>query len=81
MRKKYVKPIIEMENFNFSQSIAACYMKLNLNRGEECETIPGDSGFSYDEVGGFLATNSQCYHEPEEYCYTNALDVYSTHIS
>lgn len=78
MKKSYVKPVLTYESFQLSQSIAACYVKLNQNNPESCQTDGGTSGFV--EPGGFLNDQS-CVYILEDYCITNGSGFIVTHTS
>lgn len=78
MKKSYVKPELTYESFQLSQSIAACFVKLNQENPESCQTVGGTNG--YVEPGGFLNYQS-CSTIIDDYCITNGSGFIVTHTS
>lgn len=68
--KEYVKPELYYEDFELSQHIALCDLKLNNGAPESCEIVDDRVDDGVSVVGGFVATNI-CKFPYEIYCYTN----------
>ena len=67
--KEYVKPELYYEDFELSQHIALCDLKLNLGDPSGCKVI-ADRVTGGAAQGGFLDTTI-CDFPYEIYCYTN----------
>lgn len=77
MKKKYEKPMILIENFSLSTTIAGdCEVKTNTQSQNECwldfsglkvfmNGMGGCSDIAVDNVGGDGQFNEICYHVPE----------------
>lgn len=77
MKKCYQKPIIVCERFQLSQSIAACYYKLNATLEESCMTV--ENGNNVD-AGGFISETA-CEYEIQDFCITNGVNDRTTFMS
>ena len=77
MRKRNQKPEIVFESFELSQSIAACFYKLNSTLEELCMTE--DNG-TWVDPGGFINEES-CTYAVEDYCITNGVSDRVTYMS
>ena len=81
MKKPYKKPEVSIESFELSQSIAACYFKLDHTTVETCQT-EGQVNYNgdYIDAGGFLNEHT-CEYVVEEYCWTNGSGMFATYLS
>lgn len=81
MKKPYQKPAVLIESFELSQSIAACYFKLNHEASDNCKTV-GQTNYNGDYIaeGGFL-NKEVCDYELQAYCWTNGSGMFATYLS
>ena len=78
MKKKYVKPLIMIDNFQLDSCIAtACgcvevgsWFELNSADPNSC-TATEHTTYDGIKTGYFLGSNELCSAEHEYYCYTN----------
>lgn len=74
--KKYVKPELYYEDFELSQHIAMCDLKLSSGDPASCKIVE-DRVTGGELVGGFLDTTA-CAFSYENYCYTNGSGAMGT---
>ena len=77
--KKYVKPDFLYENFELSQSVAACSLDMsNSVDVNSCTATPDSSMSGMDGLTLFANGNDACtYTGLEDYCLTNGSDGFS----
>lgn len=75
--KKYVKPELYYEDFELSQHIAMCDLKLSSSDPANC-SITEDRVTNGGLVGGFLDITKACKFPYEDYCYTNGSGAMGT---
>jgi len=68
--KEYVKPELYYEDFELSQHIALCDLRLSSNDPASCQIVQDRVEDGVSVVGGFVATPT-CVFPYEIYCYTN----------
>lgn len=73
--KKYIKPVLNFENYELSHHIAACTYDLNAMDVMNCFSNIIDNSdpmFSGAVIGNlFVEGNDACTTISETYCYTN----------
>lgn len=79
MKKAYDKPMILIEKFELSQSIAACAWDVNLVSEEVCGAVADKES----NWGGVTIFNEKplCNADPtlfEDFCYTSSGDGWNT---
>jgi len=68
--KKYVKPELFLEEFELSQSVAACGWDMNYTDSNDCEAV-GDPTFGYAQDYVIFNKEPECTitFDREVYCY------------
>lgn len=90
--KKYVKPELYYENFELTQHIAACTLKITANLSvtdhNNCNAtgkLSGDAFFGdLSIVNGFVDADLDCSQQPlpaQLYCYYAGENPLPTHMS
>lgn len=86
MKRNYVTPLIAVEHYNLTQSIAACVVKIN-SMSSDCVLNDSDSSWDMQDMAGFgyfvdlencarVATNMDfedgtCYHTSVQKAFTS----------
>lgn len=77
MKKQYIKPMIAVEYYELTQSIASCVTKFGFQGSSECVIKDADATDQMKDLAysGFFTAEGQCsliaigMDENDKYCY------------